>query len=280
MKHPVLPLLVASSLFLVGCNDLAQVREFATVSSQPEVYKNLVNEYADAPARTVQYAELSRHDEIEREAALRKKQVSGLLALHKALSDYMTMLGSVASDKATALNGSTDSLKAQIASLGGDLKLEKAQVSAVNKLIDLTASGVLHGYRQKELSYILTRSDKDVQVLVKELQFISGKVVPEALEAEEAALNKRYKGVLSTIGDPNDPRYVQNSTTLYQRRKELRDKHAACTQYAQALSKIGEGHAKLAAEANKMSRKDLSNLIADYKTEVKGLYDDAKDLLN
>ena len=269
---------VLASASLLGCNDLGQVRDFAAISSQPEVYQKLVGEYVHSSDRKKQYVAVNQYARIDTQTADRQKQVAGLTALQKVLTGYMKMLASVADDKVAEVGESTSSIKTELKTLGGGLKLEAAQVTAIGKLIDFGARAAIDGYRQKELSKLLKDNDPSVQVLLKQMRFISGGAIKQALEDEKAALDKRYTGILTPL-DANSLSYLQASQTWFEKRNEISEKVKACDSYAAALEKIAAGHKKLALEADRMSKKDLSNLISGYKEETKALYDAAKDLL-
>lgn len=267
------------SILGTGCNDLAQVREFAVTSSQPDVYKQIVGEYAKSADRQKPYVEFSRHDDLDKVTAKRVSQVNGLLAMQQALGSYMQMVGRLADDKVTDIEEANKGIKSGLSSLSGDLKLTATQVTLMGKIVDLVSKASIEGYRQRELGSILKEADKSIAALTSQMRFVSGKAVKEALGNEMAAMDKRYKAVLLTIQDPNNPLYLDKSREWHQNRSELLNKQRACDEYGACLEKIAKAHHELAGSADKVSRKELASLASSYKDQVKSLYDTAKDLL-
>ena len=91
---------LATGLVLASCSDLAAVREFASIPAQPEVYNGLVDEYVQSSDRQKQYVEVDRFPDVDKVTEARRKQTTGLLALHSTLASYMKMLGKLAEDVA------------------------------------------------------------------------------------------------------------------------------------------------------------------------------------
>ena len=185
---------LATGLVLASCSDLAAVREFASIPAQPEVYNGLVDEYVQSSDRQKQYVEVDRFPDVDKVTEARRKQTTGLLALHSTLASYMKMLGKLADDKVPQPGDSTEGIKAGLAGMSGDLKLNKSQVTAFGKLLDVVTRASIDGYRRAQLVEVLRNHDNNVQQLVKQMQFVANESVRESLATEEAALSKRYQG--------------------------------------------------------------------------------------
>lgn len=278
----LLPLFL--SLVLCGCANLKSIRAFSEISSESATYTAFTNDYVGSLERQKGYQNnIEEKEKLDNIIERRKAQLSGLLAIHKGVSDYMSALGELASDEVISYDKSLDLMSKEMEKIkdeNGKPVFEKKEIDAFGALSKLLAKAATDAYRQNKLKEIIESANDDFQELITALTKCVEEGYVESLNNEKEAVKKYYEKILKTA--ENNPPQDAAIELLRERYIEKKDaveaKIAAAESYVKILNKIGEGHQLLYNDRDRISSKGLLLTIKGYSKDISSLYKSMKEL--
>lgn len=184
------------------------------------------------------------------------KQVEGLKAASRLLTEYFTALDNLASfDTAKPAE--------DVNALAGKAAMQKSAGAIAGFLTRVASSG----YRQRHLTNDLVSVRADVQVVMEGLSEAVGSVYLRELNAEAQKTSARYREYVLMHPDAAlslDARWQTDRAAFDAKRKAIQ-----C--YQEALAAAIKGNGELAAHAHDLKAKDLSALLTSYSSELDNL---------
>jgi protoporphyrinogen oxidase len=265
-----LPLCLAVLVFLAACADLKSIRKFADISADSAGYTALSVDYVKSIEREKRYQEEKFHKDLDEKIKKRKEQQPALLGLHKGVEEYMKAIGALAADELVSYDKSIDSIAEDVKKT----KLVEDKVTdAFSAIIKIITKAATDAYRQRELNRIISESNKDLQIVltaminIVELDFVS------SLENEKVAIEKFYKEIVivSEKAPPQQASIQLLRETWQKKQDEIETKEQSCIVYSRTLKKIAEGHQLLFDNRDKLSSRQVLDLINNYSNDISNL---------
>ncbi|MFH0771540.1 MAG: hypothetical protein V1933_02850 [Candidatus Omnitrophota bacterium] len=272
------------SLALCGCADLKSIRDFSDISSESAIYTAFAGDYVKSLERQKGYQSCAEEKEkLDKIIERRKAQLSGLLAIHKEVSDYMSALGQLASDEIISYDKSLDEMHKKMEKIkdeNGKPIFEKKDMDAFGALSKLLAKAATDAYRQNKLKEIIGLANNDFQELITALKkCVEGGYI-ESLKNEEEAVKKYYGKILKTAeNNPPQDAAIELLRDRFVEKKDAVDaKINAAESYVKILDKIGKGHQLLYDDRNDISSRLLLSNIKGYSKDISNLYKSVKEI--
>lgn len=248
--------LAASLLALAACTDLSAVRDFSRLSAGTADYRALVDRYGSFGNRLAYYRE--RPVDVGDRAAQRE----GLLALHTALTGYMTALGDLADDGVVSVSTAPLAEAAQKAAL-----FDAAMRPKVEALGNVVARAATAGWQQRELGRVIEAGNAPVQDITARLvRFAEAQGDDDA--QERLAIRTAYGRILENPrSDPAARRLVFERRE--ERLAELDARAGARNAFIAAMRKIAEGHQALHDGRDRLSTAEVQRQIRAVNNDLR-----------
>ena len=275
-------LLMIFSILLSGCTDLKSIGNFANLSIDLTIFTSLTNDFSKSIERQKRYEDKSHYETLD--AILKERQAiqPGILAIHKAVAGYMSVIGQLASDQTTAYDTSLDQVTETLATIinrEGTPFFDSKQINSIEALTKLLANGVAENYRQNRLAHMIGASNRDFQILIQALmQFCQ--LYIDSLKTERSAIFNYYESVIKNAeANPPQQACLELLRDSYEGKLDNIDQKITDAQtYVTLLSKIASGHQKLYDNRNMITSKQLQSDILVRGQEIANLYKQIKAL--
>ena len=278
-----LALLGSPGLWACAAN-LQAVRDFAKTSAATAEYPQVVSNYAEAPIRMKRYAPARAGAALDADAKERAAQAANFEAAQKILVEYMSTLGDLAADELPNVDSQVDGLgkaleKAKFVG-DGDAAIKKETASAASAIAKVLVRVVLDRYRQRQLVQIIRDTDPHVQVVVAGLREVVRTDFDRALRTEAEAIDKYFKEPIAAAQARRDEDAVPPLARimLLDRMDVIEGRRAKLEAYAKALTKIGEGHAELNKNVDKLDGEALKQRLKQDAKDLRALYKAIQEL--
>jgi ribosomal protein S15P/S13E len=264
--------LIALVLMLLvgGCANLAEIKAFATLSSDAAAYSKLTEAYIAAPEQMRRYTlpedEVQRQ-EYERIGREREEQRSKLLAYHRLLEEYMKSLGALAADEAVNFDDEVGSL----VDAGIQAKyVSGEQADAVKTIVGLLGNAAATGYRSRELKLVIERGNAPLQTVLADMRSIVELGYMESLRQEESAFNSYYRYLeRAAEQDMKEPVAAQLVRNIREEKAALFPvRKLGPPAFARTLSQIGEAHQHLFEHRRDLNNKETLATLTTYVRKI------------
>lgn len=284
MAHPLHAgrgLLPAFAVFLLavgvsGCANLAEVKRFATLSSQAVKQDALTRDYIAALDRHKRYQSSTYHAELEAQKTRREAQQANMDMLQHTIADYMQGLAGLASGESRTYD---KSLKDLNASLSKATLLTSGEKEAVGALSTLLARAVTVGYRQNEMKKLIRDSNQPLQDVIKATRKIVTKGIDADLRVEFTLVERYYDNFMLAPGNPSEPVAMALARAAKAEalgRVDARRRHVQA--YDGVLEKIAHGHQYLYEHAERIGNDELNEQFAPEIEELSYAYQHLLDI--
>ncbi len=272
-----------SMLALSSCADLSAIKKFSKISSESAKYVTFADDYVATIERQKRFQPENNRKLLTEISNERESQKEGILAIHKAISKYMSTMGDLAADDIIVYDDSLDQLAKQLSAVkdtDGKKVISQEDVDAFNGIAKLLAKAATDSYRQRELKTLIEGANDDLQVLILSIEkFVDEGYVPP-LNNEEVAMDKYYKEMFK-IAEENPPQ--QASVELvrnlyYEKVDNIQRKKKSAKEYIELMTKIGKGHQLLYDKRNEITSKIILANITVYQKDISSAYKVVKEL--
>lgn len=281
-SRTLVPASLASVILFTGCNTPVSVADFcssanSSLTSGSVIWQDLQGSCLRDEAAAMPFTEFKPNKPQDPSAACNvyPPQVEGLQAATKVLADYFVAMNSLASFGTAQLGTSAGALAQTVATKAS---LQPNEVNAVQALATVVTHLVATGYQTKHLDADLKEADPQVKAITAALERVVNLNYLPLLNHEQADMSFRYQKFLADNPCPGRPDHNCHLETLIvlQDRwqgdlKSLAAKRQAAAAFVSALDTIAEGHAALAANADRLKAQQLPGLLAPYSDELKTL---------
>jgi len=261
LLRPLLLLAVVATL-LSGCANLAAVRDFASQAKSLSSY-NVIP--PDLVGTNVRRQALFGKEVTEENLANYKRHREHFEDRQAVIVKYMGALAAVADNEVINYKKNLDDVAG--AATKADV-LDKGDADLFASAANLVATLATDGARRKLVRDLVTRCDPAVQKLTAALAETVREDYLKSLRREADATDGlvRDADLAKNPGLSRLARYAmfEHTATIAARKK-------SAEAFAEALGKIGAGHAKLAAHIGDFTRKEFIAELKGYQDELKAL---------
>lgn len=259
-----IPFVVA--IALGGCTNLDAVKDFANAAGGVAQYDALVEDYVAFPARQKRFQPQDRHAQLDQIAATRAGQRDGLLAMQRALLEYMDALGRLASDAAVDYDRELDQLGRAASSARF---LESGQGNAVGGIARLLVRAGTDGWRRSRVTALIAEANPHVQTVTSALRRLAEQGWREDAETETVAIRNHFQRIAR---DSRDPAGIEALGDLGERRsREVDGRRRVIDAYVQGVGRIAAGHQRLADAGDSIDRAEVIDAVRRHARELKAL---------
>jgi hypothetical protein len=187
-------------------------------------------------------------------------------AITAVLSGYFSALADLSNEKVG--NYKFDDLSSALKEGNfGPVNLKKEHVDAGNNIAIKLSKLFTDGVKAKKLKGFISDSDKDINVLLTQLQFIMSNNLKGTLNTKKS----RHKILLDLmLNDDKASLYEKRSAILNYTTelKSIDDKIAMLGKYNNALDSIKKGHNDIASSSSTLKQSELKNIIIVYANQI------------
>jgi hypothetical protein len=193
-------------------------------------------------------------------------KASGFVAATELLSSYFATLNALASFGTAQAGVDTNALLAQTsAAFGANSDTQQALGGIAQFVVTITTAG----YQQKKLAEDLTKTRDSVPKVINALVVVvRDDYIGRTLNTEEQKLAAQYKEFARNQSSENvlilDQRWRADEAALQARRSAAQD-------LVSALESLSAGFSDVAANADKLTAKELPGLLAPYVSQLQTL---------
>ena len=272
-----------AAMGLSACTNLDAVRTFAKTSAVAVENKEVLADYARGPVVLARLAPTDRAAALEAQAKERAKQRGRLWSVLRGLGHYFRTLGDLAASDLpnadTEIGALTTALEEAKGNVGAEA-IPKETIDAAGSIAKVLTRLALDGWRQAKVAEIVREVDPSVQKVVAGLLEMVEKDFAASLDLETAAIGNYFGTALADAKSRGEEEAAERLARYLEAEaldgvKVRRQKLAP---YAEALRKVGKGHAELANHVGKLDEKLLVERLKQLTKELETLVTAAKKL--
>lgn len=191
--------------------------------------------------------------------------------IYNSINGYFEGLSNLSNDKLTTYNfdALTKSLKEGNFGKTG-VQITSAQVDGYAKISQILLRATTDLYRKNKIRDYIEQANAPIQTLLDSFKFILKSNLENEINVKKEKLYDYYtemkiRGTLSE--------YEQGKAVIeyYQQVSALNGKENQIETFAKGLDKIKEGHQKLYDNRNKMTTKELSEMLIQYSSDIQDI---------
>jgi hypothetical protein len=157
----------------------------------------------------------------------------------------------------------------------GDISIEKTHVEAFSNISKILLKAFTDTYRKQKIKTYVVNSNESLIVLLKYLDFNLSDNLFGKLNVQKERIKSYYFDLTkdSTLSTYEKTRAIEE---YYQQLSKIEVKQKEILAYSKAIKKISEGHQKIASNADKMSNKDIVELLTQYSSDIQDIISEIK----
>ncbi|RYY30500.1 MAG: hypothetical protein EOO04_04620 [Chitinophagaceae bacterium] len=265
---------------LNACTSLKPISDAAAKSQKSlAVFEELPTTYTGFCEERCQFT-LVRKSEIKRDSTrgcdckLFTAADRATVKVYNAINAYFKSLGALSKGDLTTYDTKALSealTEGQFASL----TIDKKTVTAYSSLGRLLLQVFTDSYRKKKLSTVIETGNEPLQTLLSVFGTSIGNLVSE-LEFQKERNYALYAELILSEGSAYEKLTLSNN--YYNEITRLKQKQEQLRTFAKSLVAIGKGHQNLYENRNKLTSKEIRELMADYSASLQDLIVDFNKL--
>ena len=274
------------ALLPISCVNLKTVSSFSTTSLKSlENFEDINFSFSQFCADKCQF-EAIRKLEINKElkcyCTVYESADSVTLLIYNSLRGYFDGLTKISASDLTIYN--FDALKTALnAGTFGTVKISKEDVNAYTAISKILLKATTDIYRKNRIAKYVEEANQPVQVLLNKLKTIVHRNMEEELEFKKLANFTYCTQLLDTtlhIDHLNHNEKAGILRTYYQQNSEIDLKKKQIESFSKSLATIAEGHQKLYDNRNKITAKEVRELLIGYISNMKDIETQINKLKN
>lgn len=270
------------TILISGCANLRTINDFSSDSLDGIQKFEQINYSFTQHCHDRCVFEANRKFEIKRslecDCENYKKADTVTMLIYNSIKGYLDGLTNLSDNNLANYN--LDTLKSALTEGDfRDIKIGKEQVDAYGGIAQILLNAVSGAYRKKKIKLYVEQANKPIQILLDKFQFILQKNLNEELNFKKEKLFAFYRELL-----------LNNNLTEYEKGKataEYYDQVASIDRtqqeidlFAGSLVNISEGHQKIYDNRNKLTARELKNLLVGYQSDISNMISHFNKLKN
>jgi hypothetical protein len=280
MKRITCPAAILVLFLLAGCISLKPVTALSTKALKtlsvfeeiPTTYSVFCNERCEFAL--IRKNEIVRDTGINCECKLFTAADKATMKVYNALSAYFKSLGELSDGKLTEFQTKAFS-EALVEGQFASLTIDKNTVNAYSSLGKLVLQAFTDGYRKKKLKAVIESANPSIQVLIPVFEKSVANLVME-LNFQKERTFALYRELImepqtgyDKINLGND--YYNTINSLIRKQQQLET-------FSRTLAVLAKGHQALYDNRNKITSKEIREMLGDYSATLQDLITDFKKL--
>lgn len=191
------------------------------------------------------------------------------LLIYSSINGYFNGLTNLSKNDLTDYN--FDALKKSLTE--GDfagIKIENEHVDAYSNISKLLLKATTDAYRKNKLKKYIEEANEPVQILLKKFQFILQKNLEDELNFKKEKLHAYYT-VMKLGNTLTEYEKGQAANDYYQQLSDINAKQNQIDAFAKSLKAIADGHQQLYESRNRLTAKELKDLLTHYSSDIQDL---------
>lgn len=276
MRPHHVALLLGLLALLPGCVSMQAVKDYSSYSrSTVESVHPVAKDFYSSCLRANSYKPLKSHNECTSEQEASK----AIMKVAEVLDAYGAALGALASDELVDYSADVAKLTDEVKKLK-DKGFDDKKVDALGKLSSLIANAATSAYQQKEVVKFIQAGDDSVTTVSNGLADLVASNYSQAIKLELSAWKDGYMRAERAERNSKPLAWEAYSKAQWQTRAELESKLSAAQSLAKGIRAIGETHAKLKQDAEKITGKEVYASVRSYVDAIKSVIKEVQDVFS
>ena len=269
MNHRVA--LLSLLALLPGCVSMQAVKDYSSYSrSTVESVNPVAKDFYSSCLRANSYKPWKSYSKCASEQEASK----AIMKVAEVLDAYGAALGALASDELVDYSADVAKLTAEVKKLKN---FDDKKVYALGKLSSLIANAATSAYQQKEVVKFIQAGDDSVTTVSNGLADIVASNYSQAIKLELSAWEDGYKRAERAERNSKPIAWEAYSKAQWQTRADLESKRSAAQALAKGIRAIGETHAKLKQDAERITGKEVYASVRSYVDAIKPVIKEVQD---
>ena len=259
---------VVLAIWLAGCANLKDVKDYASESAKLTSYTELTAHFRDTYDREKPYLS-TEADRIARENDKRRREAyRDLIQIQRHITSYMQTLAAVAGADSFDLSQETGALASGIKAYP-EWGLDKKHVDAVANLIKVTGRWAPVYLQHKAVREMVKEADEPVQTSLEGLLALLH-FYRETHENEQKTVLGFYEVEMLYADTPEEKLVLTLAREQVRAKKqEYAEIERKYTSLERGIKDIAEGHRQLASKIDKIKSSELNAAIGQLAKDIK-----------
>jgi hypothetical protein len=270
------------SILIGGCANLRAINDFSSDSLRGVQKFEQINYSFTQHCHDRCVFEATRKFEIKRslecDCDIYKKADTVTMLIYNSIRGYLIGLTNLSGNNLANYN--LDTLKRSLTEGNfGDIKIGKEQVNAYGGIAQILLNAVAGAYRIKKIKLYVEQANKPIQILLNKFQFILQKNLNDELNFKKEKLFAFYRELLLN-NDLTEYEKGKATTEYYEQVANIDRTQQEIDLFAGSLVNISEGHQKIYDNRNKLTARELKNLLVGYQSNISNMISHFNKLKN
>ena len=276
-QKALVALIVILTLSLTSCVNLKSVNDYSLTSLKSirkfeEINYSFKQHCIDrCQFEAIRKFEIKNWKDAEKECAcaLYQQADSVTQLIYNAINGYFEGLSNLSNNNLTTYN--FDALKNSLTEGNfGNVEIKKEQVDAYANISKILLRATMDLYRKKKIKDYVEQANEPIQILLSTFQFILQSNLEGLVEVKKEKLFSYYKDMArnNTLSEYEKGKAVID---YYQQLSDLNAKQKQIDAFAKGIKVIADGHQKLYDSRNKMTAKELREMLIQYASDIQNI---------
>lgn len=258
------------TIVVAGCVNLKQVNDYsvksvAGIKKFEEINYSFTQHCLDrCQFEAIKKFEIKRVTECNCDVYQAADSVT--LLIYNAIAGYFDGLINLSDNELTTYD--FDAVKKALTGGNfGDIKIETEEVDAYSNISKILFRATTDLYRRKKIKQYIEDANQPIQVLISKFRFILQKNLEDELNFKKERVFAYYKE-MSLAGNITDYEKGKATIEYYAQLSEISQMQQQIEAFAKGLNHIAGGHQKLYDHRNKLTAKEIKQLIKQYSSDI------------
>lgn len=281
LDTPALVVIIIS-IFFSSCANLRTINDFSSNSLEGvKKFEQINYSFAQHCQDRCVFEATSKFEirrSLECDCETYKKADTITMLIYNAIKGYLDGLTNLSDNQLANYN--LDTLKSALTEGDfGDIKIGKEQVDAYGGIAQILLNAVSGSYRKKRIKLYVEQANKPIQILLDKFQFILQKNLKEELNFKKEKVFSFYRELLLN-NDLTEYEKGKATAEYYEQVANMDRTQQEIDLFAGSLADISQGHQKIYDNRNKLSARELKNLLVGYHSDISNMISHFNKLKN
>ncbi|WP_339706455.1 hypothetical protein [Algoriphagus aquimarinus] len=274
LEKSVVLTFITFPLFISSCINLKTVGDYSAISIESirnfeEIDYSFLQHCLDrCTDEAIQTFEIKRAQDCS--CALYQEADSVTQVFYNSIEGYFQGLGNLSQNELTKYS-SNALIGALTADELGPVKIEERTASAFSSLSNTLLRASTDFYRRKKIVEYIEKANEPIQILLGKFESIISNNLKKELRFKRERLYAYYTDMKMNRTLTSDYEKSKATADYYQALEAIQRKEKELDVFGKSLAEIAKGHQVLYENRNKLSAKNLQELLQGYSSNVKEL---------
>ena len=262
------------SLSLSSCINLKAVNDYASAATKGiQKFEDIKYSYNQQcldkdKFKNIIKMEMKKDDNITNSCEDFKEGDNANLIIYTAINNYFKGLANLSNEDLTKFNFEPLNKSLNEGNFGS-INFDKADVDAYTKIVQLLSEPLADIYRGNKIKKYVGEANAPIQILLSKFQFAQENIVID-LKQEKKDLHQNYFNLF----DLNNFTFYEKMTIVREYNQKVAEINSNIEQYEIFINSVkatAEGHQKLYDNRNKMTEKEIKNILIVHAGKIKDI---------